>query len=593
MQAITIAIGKKGIELFTEQLVAGKAVALLQKLKPVDKTMPIDDFDDQGAGWTQFCSEIEIYLTNGSFTSFEPGYQSVGQLNAGSPAGSQFDLRLVATSFHADYDWRETYHEVYCTRKCYEYDYDRSYSYSPGFGSLAVELTLAFLFDSSKNSYSIETVDTDAETSNVSANIPSQSIINAQVNDGCFKTRVSEATAASIADVDFATPIDSLFPPLLASIPASGKLTDDITFDFELGDSGLGFPLGRDGENHDGITIGATGVASYKGQAYDADDKPTLPIPAVPTDAEDHHLNVYVADWAINGLNWAYYHAGLLDVTVQPFDLPNPAALKTDTYASWIPAFQQYGKSAMSAEIKPLVAPLTAFQPVYLFTTEVMGELESQLPSDVYTKVKGFDGDGFVNRSDLEEQLANTGIDAQYFPTIENAAEARGMVTTQDMELQLDVQNGDDPAPNLIFDLRRVDIQTDLALGIAESGQAQTLQFSFLNASNSATFRSTTIPGFDETSFGQLIWPVVGESAYAEAMQGLGEQGVPLPIMQGFQFLFQEATLSVQDGYVSIQAQVELKAEKLPAAVARQVYALPRVQAGKYVAPRPLTKAVA
>jgi len=39
----------------------------------------------------------------------------------------------------------------------------------------------------------------------------------------------------------------------------------------------------------------------------------------------------------------------------------------------------------------------------------------------------------------------------------------------------------------------------------------------------------------------------------------MGKTGVPLPIMSGFQFLFSQAELSVQDGFVSIKSQVQYK----------------------------------
>ena len=52
------------------------------------------------------------------------------------------------------------------------------------------------------------------------------------------------------------------------------------------------------------------------------------------------------------------------------------------------------------------------------------------------------------------------------------------------------------------------------------------------------------------------------EPMYAQALRDLGKRGVPLPIMQGSQFVFDHAQLSVQDGYISILANVEFQSAK-------------------------------
>ena len=146
-------------------------------------------------------------------------------------------------------------------------------------------------------------------------------------------------------------------------------------------------------------------------------------------------------------------------------------------------------------------------------------------------------------------------------------------MTNQTMELQILVENGATPRPNLVFDLQRTDIMTDLSLGTTATN-AQSMMFSFANASNQVTFKSTTIPGFSKKNFGDFVWPVVGESSYATAMQGMGQRGVAIPIAQGFSFLLTHSTLSVQEGYISIAAQLEFKPAQLPMAVRGVVHTL-------------------
>jgi hypothetical protein len=76
--------------------------------------------------------------------------------------------------------------------------------------------------------------------------------------------------------------------------------------------------------------------------------------------------------------------------------------------------------------------------------------------------------------------------------------------------------------------------------------------------SSNATFTSSTIPNFPGQQMAG-IWQAAGDPQYAQVLAALGKTGVPLPIMSGFQFTFSDATLSVQQGYVSILAQVAFK----------------------------------
>jgi hypothetical protein len=169
----------------------------------------------------------------------------------------------------------------------------------------------------------------------------------------------------------------------------------------------------------------------------------------------------------------------------------------------------------------------------------------------------GIEGDAYVLQADLEEALTEATVPETYFPTIEKAARAMGMAVTQNLRFTITIQNGAPQQPNLVFDVARTDVLQNLGLGI--SGTAQTLKYSFNHVKYTATFVSTTVPGFNKADFGTLIWPVVGESQYSQALQAMGQTGVPLPIMSGFQFLFDQAQVSIQQGYVSVLANVQFK----------------------------------
>jgi hypothetical protein len=153
--------------------------------------------------------------------------------------------------------------------------------------------------------------------------------------------------------------------------------------------------------------------------------------------------------------------------------------------------------------------------------------------------------------------MKDAGIDAKWWPQIEKAAHATGMVLTQDLEFTLTIENGAASEPNLVFDVERTDILSALRLGT--SGTAQTLLFDFAHVGYAATFVSTTIPAFKSAEFADLVWPTAGEPRYDEALALVGKTGSPLPIMSGLHFVFEQAQVSIQQGYVSILAEVAAK----------------------------------
>ena len=574
VQGVTFAIGKKGIEFFSQSLLSGAAVKKLQNLTPPPNTINIPDFMDVGFGYMSSYSDFKIQLSNGRLNGFNPSYSSVAQSGDGTPPGNQFQLILSAGAFSATYDWRETYQVYTCVSSaysdqpvCFTDNMDSSFSYNPAFSGMTVTVPTEFIYNSATNTYSFNVTSATGAASGATANIPGKSAVNGQTSAGCFSTKVSDATAAAISNIDFKTPISQILSGVLKSIDGNTDLGNGIKFNYALGPDGLGFP------NAHGVTVGTTGVASYNGQAYSGGNPPVLPIPAVPADDDDHFMNIYVSDWAINGLSWAYFNAGMLNLTVRPSDLPNPSALKAATYAAYEPAFKQYGMSALTANITPLAAPVTAFQQVWLFTTDAMNLLQTQLPASVYQLLLGFSGNAYASQANLEADLTDSGVANQYFATIESAVSQKGKVTTQSMEFEILVENGATPRPNLIFDLQRTDVMTDLSLGTT-STNAQSMMFSFANAGNEVTFKSTTIPRFSKQNFGTILWPVAGESSYAAAMQGMGQRGVAIPIAQGFSFLLTHSTLSIQDGYISIASQLEFKPSQLPKALRSLVHTL-------------------
>ena len=555
MQAIAIGIGKTGINFFAQHYLVGTLLQLLGKLTPPPRTIPVPDFQyDPGPSVIMKYSNISVLLANGGLHNFSPKFDSIVQ-GVDSKSTPIFTLTFEADNFSAQYGWTENYHwELLGTAVPDSGNTSTPLSYAPGFGKLAVTVFVEFSFDGSKDEWEITVAGTSGQTTGLQANIPSQSILQHQENS-CAGGHVSDATADAIDAIDFATPINSLIKGIVGTIPGSGDLGDGIVYDFSLGASGLLFP------NNDGIQMGVKGGASYNGTPFSGDPPPSLPLPPPPGDADIHHLNMYVSNYEVDALNWAYYKAGKLNITVQPQDLPDPSALSVATYTTLEPALKPYSSFAMFADVSPNGAPVTSFQVVYVYTAEAMALLKQQLPANIYQLILELPSNAYLSQSDLEAFLTNATVPTEFFATIENAGKTTAMVMKQDINYTLRIQNGQPQQPDIKFSVQRADVLTDLQLGLSRNN-TQSLQFAFANADNEATFISSSIAGFDGTMFGKVVWPVTAEPLYAQALQGLGKTGVPLPIMQGFQFVFDQAQLSVQEGYVSILASVEFQSAK-------------------------------
>ncbi|HEX8745429.1 MAG TPA: hypothetical protein VF712_20055 [Thermoleophilaceae bacterium] len=556
MQAITVAIGPVGVSYFGQALLATELVGALGRLAPPPRSFTAPDFRKPEVGGYEDFSKIKIDLSQGGFSGFAPTFGGLLQ-----QAGGHFQVPMSVSNFDATYTWSESFHDNACSTgrfgHCTPFDKTAGpFAYRPHFDRLGIQITLGFEYDRSSNAYDVTVIGVNAAPSGVTPNVPPASVIQNE-DQQCFASHVSDATANAVSSIDFKTPIAALFGPLFKSIPASGHLTADIAYDFSVGDSGLTFP------GDQGLAIGVTGAVTYKGERYPGKPPAALPVPPAPTDA--NHLRAYVSSYEFDALNWAFFKAGLLNVTVDPHDLPDPDVLHVNNYTNVVPALKPYSGLAMQAKIAPKEAPKTSFQVVWVFSADVMAALKDKLPPTVYKQLGGIDGENYVAEADLDADLKAARVtDAGYVTKIKQAGQTTGMVVAHDLEFTITIQTGDPDPPNMIFDVDRIDVLRNLGLGV--SGGAQTLKFSFGHARAVAKFVSTTIPHIDGPSFG-FLWNNAGELPYDTELGKIGGgAGVPLPIMQGFHFLFDKAQLSVQEGYVSVLAQVEFKKPAAPPA---------------------------
>jgi hypothetical protein len=439
MQAITIAIGKTGIQFFAQELVVKELVNILSGLTPPDRTFQVPDIVyDSGS---DKATNITIYLTQGKLLDFSPEFQSISQQGNGV-----FPMTMTAGNFSAQYNWEEKWRAwVYFPNRGGGGSWsetmwspvDKTYSYPPAFSGLTVNVPLQFEYNNQK--WSIVAGDSSGTAASSSANIPGDSIV--QYQEGCFITHVSDATAAAISAIDFGSSLNSLLDGNIASIPDSGNLGGGIVYDFSLGSAGIAFP------NNDGIQMGVKGGASYNGTAFSGVTPPNLPFLLPPTDGDTHHLNMYVSNYEIDALYWAFWKAGKLDVVVNPTDLQDPNILKVKTYITAEPKLKPFQAFAMQAQISPAAAPSSAFQMVWVLTGTVMGMLKQQLPSNIWNLLGGLQGNAYTTQSSFEQDLTDATIPSSYFQAIEKATQSMGMVVDSSLNFDLIIQNRSPTSP--------------------------------------------------------------------------------------------------------------------------------------------------
>ncbi|MGP4014781.1 hypothetical protein [Saccharopolyspora sp. 5N708] len=547
MQALTLAIGKPGIKFFTEK-VTKDLTSNLKSIKPEDAEIPIPDFTATGIGFSNHYTEFKVKLSKGEMKDFNPELDDIIQ-----EADGTFAIKLSAKNFGIKFRWDEYYKVMNCGQKGCGPNMPmkrEDVKYEPRYDKLTATIKTKFEYQSASNTYDLKVIDTTVVPEGLKPNIPKESAVQMQ-KWGLISGGVNERTVKAATKIDFKKLLTNEVKTLLQSIPASGNLTADIKYDFGLGDDKITFP------NNNGIQIGVLGRVTYKGTEYPQPKPNKVPLPTV---ADPEHLHVYVSDYEVDALHWAYWKSGLLNKSLKPQDLhPNEYVLKCKTYENVI-GFKPYANAGyvMHADIDPQDWPRTKFQEVWIFTGTVVASLKTSLPTNTHSTLDGWVGDAYVDVADLEKTVAEAKL-TQYLSKIKEASKAPGMAVKSDLKFTLTVQTGQNPLPNLVFQVKRDDVLQGLQLGVTNDQKVQTLQYKFTAAKFKADFLSTTIPKFNAKGFGETVWPVSGETKYREILEKMGKVGAPIPIMKDFKFLFSSANLSIQQEYVAIRANVQYK----------------------------------
>ena len=101
--------------------------------------------------------------------------------------------------------------------------------------------------------------------------------------------------------------------------------------------------------------------------------------------------------------------------------------------------------------------------------------------------------------------------------------------------------------------LQETDFQQNFHLGAVGHTQTVQSELRIIDDATTATLVSSKIPGISDKDF-DSIWKFALHPVYRIETEKMAHAGVPLPFLQGFQFLFDRATVRLQPGYADVLA---------------------------------------
>ena len=548
LQSLTLAISPDGLRYFSAVLLDDALLRAMAQLTPPDRCLerPMINYGGHGSS-TNFALDVKINLTGGAMASFKPAITSLTQQDNG-----HFAVVMTAINFQATYQWRERFTQQVCSFGFCSIlgAIDRNYTYAIGFGSMVANVV--FQFQPGDHAWQLTLRKSELTNTQVVPAIPSGSMLNNEVGGG-FGSHVAKETEKVLDVTDFGSRFNALLAPLFGSIPASGHLTPQIVFHFPVGPGGLTFP------GNSGMALGVSGEVRYNDVPYPGANPPQLALPPVPT---SHHLHYYVADYAFNALFWAFFCAGGMHATASQGNVPDPAVLNTANYKGTPlqALYLAYPNLPMMALITARAAPTVQFEAVYDLSAAQLGQLRDRLPGAIYSLLEA----GLVGAVYMDEaafMAALVGLlgqaDAdQYKALIESVARVLGAVVRHRLGVDMQVLSHGSAVTAFTFELEQTDVLQGFVLD--HSGNTQTLQFQFqiVPSLTVAKLLSSTITGIDAGAFA-YIWNWVLQPVFASQMNKIGKAGVALPRIAGFNFLFAQAQITLNSGYVAVLANVE------------------------------------
>jgi hypothetical protein len=267
---------------------------------------------------------------------------------------------------------------------------------------------------------------------------------------------------------------------------------------------------------------------------------------------------------------WAFFSSGALSSTIGSGDLDadHSDVLTTGEYkgSALEIIWKTYPDKEMSAACTAKHEPTVTFEPVYQLTEDNLDKIKPPVTTDqVFAKLKK----NAQNRICPDEasffklltDVLGAADAAKYKVAIERAASRTlKCVVHKSTRVVLNVLDGGKTIPVITFDVDETDVLEDMQLGVAKSGLTQTLKYAFVNLSHltTTTFVSSPFPKVDSDHFA-YIWKHALHDAYKGVYEGVGKHGIALPRIEGFDFIAEHAAIALEQGYVSVLADVRHK----------------------------------
>lgn len=563
VQGMTVSLNLSAIQKICAATVGKTIMDELNQLAIGDVTVSIPDFNlSDGDFGSDNYSNFKVNLTSGTTSGLDMAFGAVSQDTEGQ---GQFTLPFSSDPFTVNFtDWNESYHDSGfagysgfdrdCPGDdgCPQTDFG-AFSFTMG---LSVTEMATISYAPGSNDWTITPGTPQATPTGVQLAVPAGSML-AKASVCSSQNPVADQVDDCIENaIDWESKVTTALQDAAATIPASGQLGDGVSLGFALGTSGITYPTGGTG-----MSFGATGLATFAQQSY-AGPGPSvaLPVPPIPTSTDA----VYnVSDYVFNGLFWAYYTAGAILYTFTPDNLPDPTALKTDTYQGTNLAilYNRYGSTNMQAEVAATAPPSVSFQTIWTVTQDTIDTVSGLPQADVGFILDSLAGNVYTDEGAFRQDVVSAigaSDTTQWFPAIATACSSIAAVCKLPMTLTIQVFNMDTKAFDTAFELAVVlDFSlANLSVGANQENTTQSLLYDIHLIPPTAgepapVLLSSEFPSINASDVVQIWVPTLREEVINE-LSVFGLQGVPLPRVAQVSFPSGTEAIAISQGYVTV-----------------------------------------
>jgi hypothetical protein len=562
VQGMTVSLNLSGIQKICADTVGKTITDALNQLAVGTVTVPIPDFKvSDGDFGSEEYSNVNIHLESGTVSGLDMVFGTISQDTGGK---GQFTLPFSSGNFDVNFtDWNESYHEFISSYApvsrdcpggggCPQTDFG-PFSFSM---SLSVTEQVTIGYDPDSNDWTITPGAPQATPTVNQLVIPSNSVLT-QTSVCSSANPVADQVDDSIENaIDWKTKVTNALKDVAATIPASGDLGDGVRLGFALGTTGITYPTGGTG-----MSFGATGLATFGQHSYEGPGPSVaLPVPPIPagTDA------VYnVSDYVFNGLFWTYYTAGAIRYMFTPDDLPDPSALKTDTYQGTNLAilYNRYGSTSMNAEIAATAAPSVSFQSIWTVTHDTIAGVAGLPEADSSSILNSLAGNVYTDEGAFRQAVVaaiGASDTTQWFPEISTACSSVAAVCKLPMTVTIQVFNTDTKVFDTAFELSVVlDFSlANLSLGANLKNTTESLLYDVhlippMAGDPGPTLLSSEFPSINAGDVSS-IWVPTLRAEVIDELALFGQQGIPLPRVANVSFPSGTETITISQGYVTV-----------------------------------------